>query len=242
MRSLAPDLDHKAPTAYPGASVTVDVVLLTIRNGLLSVLLVKRKHDPFAGRWALPGGFVRPDERLEEAARRELRDKTGVERLPEGLHLEQLMTYGDPGRDPRSRVVSVAYLGLMPDLSVPPGAEGSRFWAVEDLSGPDAPALAFDHKHIVGDAIERARAKLEYAPLASAFVDEPFTLADLRRIYEAVWGVTLDAPNFRRKVLSTPGFVTPVGETARVQGGGRPAELYRRGAAKALHPAMLRPG
>jgi 8-oxo-dGTP diphosphatase len=216
-------------------------VLLTIRNGRLSVLLVRRSSEPFAGVWALPGGFVREDERLEEAARRELRDKTGVDRLPPGMHLEQLRTYGDPDRDPRGRVVSVSYLGLGPDLSVPRGSEQSRFWAVDDLLGAEAPSLAFDHDRILDDAIERARAKLEYAPLATAFVDEPFTIADLRRIYEAVWGVTLDAPNFRRKVLSTPDFVTSLGETAPPRGGGRPAELYRRGRATALHPAMLRP-
>ena len=224
------------------ASVTVDVVLLTIRNGRLSVLLVKRPSEPYLGLWALPGGFVRAEENLGEAARRELRDKTGMDRLPEGMHLEQLRTYGDPERDPRGRIVSVSYLGLGPDLARPARAAGSsRFWAIEDLQAGGAPALAFDHDRILEDAVERARAKLEYAPVASAFVDEPFTLADLRRIYEAVWGVTLDAPNFRRKVLSTPDFVSPMGETAPPRGGGRPAELYRRGRAKQLHPAMLRP-
>lgn len=223
-------------------AVTVDVVLLTIRAGSLSVLLVNRPAEPFKDSWALPGGFVRPDESLVDAARRELRAKTGVDRLPPGMHLEQLRTYGEPGRDPRGRVLSVSYLGLGPDLTVPTGSEqGGRFWPWEDLQGADAPELAFDHQRILEDAVERARAKLEYAPVASAFVDEPFTIADLRRIYEAVWGVTLDAPNFRRKVLGTPGFVSPVGETAPPKGGGRPAELYRRGSATLLHPAMLRP-
>jgi 8-oxo-dGTP diphosphatase len=229
-------------TPHGTTSVTVDVVLLTIRNGRLSVLLVKRTSDPFRGLWALPGGFVRTGESLGEAARRELRDKTGVDRLPGGMHLEQLRTYGDPERDPRGRVVSVSYLGLGPDIAAPSGASAeTRFWAWEDLQAPEGPSLAFDHERILADAVERARAKLEYAPVASAFVDEPFTLADLRRIYEAVWGVSLDAPNFRRKVLSTPDFVSPVGETAPPPGGGRPAELYRRGSAKLLHPAMLRP-
>lgn len=223
-------------------SVTVDVVLLTIRNGRLSVLLVKRSADPYRGLWALPGGAVRAHESLGDAARRELCERTGLARLPDGMHLEQLRTYGDPRRDPRGRVVSVSYLGLGPNLGLPTGSSGERrFWAWEDLQGPDAPPLAFDHERILEDAIERARAKLEYAPVASAFVDEPFTLADLRRIYEAVWGVSLDAPNFRRKVLSTPDFVSPVGETTPPRGGGRPAELYRRGRATLLHPAMLRP-
>ena len=240
-RSFAPE---RAETsfAHGDTSVTVDVVLLTIRNGRLSVLLVKRATEPFAGCWALPGGFVRSGESLGDAARRELRDKTGVDRLPGGMHLEQLQTYGDPGRDPRGRVVSVSYLGLGPDISVPKNTSAeNRFWAWEELQGPEGPSLAFDHERILADAVERARAKLEYAPVASAFVDEPFTLADLRRIYEAVWGVSLDAPNFRRKVLSTPGFVSAVGETASPPGGGRPAELYRRGSATLLHPAMLRP-
>lgn len=224
-----------------GSAVTVDVVLLTIRNGRLSVLLVKRQGDPFAGMWALPGGFVRASEPLEDAVRRELRDKTGLDRLPGGMHLEQLRTYGDPERDPRGRVVSVCYLGLGPDLHVPAGSADIRFWAVDDVASGGETSLAFDHEQILDDAVERARAKLEYAPVATAFVDEPFTLADLRRIYESVWGVTLDAPNFRRKVLSTHGFVTSVGETAPPRGGGRPAELYRRGRAALLHPAMLRP-
>jgi len=240
-RSFAPEREDTS-LGHGDTSVTVDVVLLTIRNGKLSVLLVKRAMEPFGGHWALPGGFVRHGESLGDAARRELRDKTGVDRLPGGMHLEQLKTYGDPERDPRGRVVSVSYLGLGPDISVPSDASAeTRFWSWDELQAPDASPLAFDHKRILTDAVERARAKLEYAPVASAFVDEPFTLADLRRIYEAVWGVSLDAPNFRRKVLSTPDFVTAVGETAAPSGGGRPAELYRRGSATLLHPAMLRP-
>jgi 8-oxo-dGTP diphosphatase len=240
-RSLAP-ARRDAQVPHGNTAVTVDVVLLTIREGRLSVLLVKRASNPYGGCWALPGGFVRPGEELGDAARRELRAKTGVDRLPGGMHLEQLRTYGEPDRDPRGRVVSVSYLGLGPDLAVPSHATtDTRFWAYEDVQGDDGPRLAFDHERILADAVERARAKLEYAPVASAFVDEPFTLADLRRIYEAVWGVSLDAPNFRRKVLSTPGFVSAVGETAPPPGGGRPAELYRRGSAKLLHPAMLRP-
>jgi 8-oxo-dGTP diphosphatase len=240
-RAIAPSRRAEPATTHGDTSVTVDVVLLTIRNGRLSVLLVRRPGNPFAGMWALPGGFVRESEPLEDAARRELKDKTGLDDLPWGMHLEQLRTYGAPERDPRGRVVSICYLGLGPDLSVPAGSPDSRFWAIDDLEGDGGASLAFDHERILEDAVERARAKLEYAPVATAFVDEPFTLADLRRIYEAVWGVTLDAPNFRRKVLSTPGFVTSLGETAPPRGGGRPAELYRRGTATLLHPAMLRP-
>jgi 8-oxo-dGTP diphosphatase len=233
------------PSVYPPVAVTIDVVLLTLRQGKLTVLLVERAVPPFEGCWALPGGFVRPDETLEEAARRELSEETGVARLPAGMHLEQLRTYGDPGRDPRMRVITVAYLGLAPDLPVPVGgtdAAQARFWPVEDLESPDAPALAFDHARIIGDGVERARSKLEYTALATAFVDEPFTVADLRRVYEAVWGTRLDPGNFQRKVLGTADFLAAVESPLPATAGpGRPARLYRRGTAQLLHPPMLRP-
>lgn len=228
------------PSKFPPAAITVDVVLLTVRAGRLSVLLVKRGSHPFRGQWALPGGFVGADEDLNDAAGRELEEETGV--AVEVAHLEQLRTYGTPGRDPRMRVVSVAYLGLVPDLPRPAGATDAtdaRFWPVDDLGGQDGPTLAFDHAGIVADAVERARAKLEYTSLATSFVDEPFTLADLRRVYEAVWGVSLHPANFRRKILSTPEFVVPTGED-RATGRGW-AGLYRAGAAANLHPALLRP-
>lgn len=231
--------------------VTVDVVLLTVRAGQLAVLLVEREHAPFAGSWALPGGPVRDDEALGHAAARQLAARTGP--LPgtaADVHLEQLRTYGDPGRDPRGRVVSTAYLGLGPDLPAPADPARARFWPVSDLdlpgtAGPstaEGPPLAFDHGAIVADGIERARSKLEYTALATAFVEEPFSLADLRRVYEAVWGAPVDPANFRRKVLSTSEFVAPVGDRAAPGPvGGRPARLYRRGASLVLHPAMLRP-
>ncbi|HVM08919.1 MAG TPA: NUDIX domain-containing protein [Acidimicrobiales bacterium] len=222
-------------------AVTVDVVLLTIRSGQLSVLLVQRAAEPFAGDWALPGGFVHDDEDLDAAAARELLEETGLEAF--AGHLEQLRTYGAPGRDPRRRVVSVAYVGFMPDLPTPAAgsdAAAARWWAVDDLD--EGPSLAFDHEQILRDAVERARAKLEYTPLAASFTEEPFTLTELRRVYEAVWGTPLHVGNFRRKVLSTPGFVEPIGEKAKASDGGRPAELYRRGTAVVLHPAMLRTG
>ncbi|MCW2547109.1 MAG: hydrolase [Mycobacterium sp.] len=228
-------------------AVSVDVVLLTLRAGRLSILLVAGRdpRDPLA--WALPGGRIAITDSLEGAARQALADQAGVGRLPG--HLEQLRTYGDPGRDSRGRVVSVGYLALLPDLPRPAGgiADRVRWWPVEDLNpttsdGSDAGArLAFDHAVIVADGVERARAKLEYTSLAVAFVDEPFTLAELRRVYEAAWGVALDPPNFRRKVLSAPGFVQPVGERSVPPGGGRPAELYRRGDAVNLSPPLLRP-
>lgn len=235
------------PTRFDPVAVTVDIVLLTIRNGRLSVLLVERGGFPYRGAWALPGGFIEPDEDADAAAMRELAEETGLEAF--AGHLEQLRTYTAPDRDPRMRIVSVAYVGFMPDLPSPSAgsdAAAARWWAVDDLSGSDSGgrgvALAFDHDRIVADGVERARAKLEYTSLAASFLDEPFTLADLRRVYEAVWGVDLHVGNFRRKVLSTFGFVEPVGEKAApAGGGGRPAELYRRGPAVTLHPAMLRP-
>ncbi len=230
------------------------MVLLTLRAGRLAVLLVagRNPRDPVA--WALPGSRIAVTESLDAAARRALDDTAGVTQL--SGHLEQLRTYGDPGRDSRGRVISVGYLALLPDLPRPAGtrAERVRWWPVEDLllsadvtgpagaTGDEAPRLTFDHAGIVADGIERARAKLEYTSLATAFVDEPFTLAELRRVYEAAWGVPLDAPNFRRKVLSAPGFVRPVGERSVPAGGGRPAELYRRGTATMLSPPLLRPG
>ncbi|MGH9103942.1 MAG: NUDIX hydrolase [Acidimicrobiales bacterium] len=226
----------------PELVVSVDVILLTIRSGRLSVLLVRRPRPPFEGRWALPGGAIGERETLEGAARRELASKAGLAAFPG--HLEQLRTWGDPGRDPRGRVVSVGYLGLMPDLPQPTRADDeARFWPVTELGAPGGATLAFDHSDLVADGVERARAKLEYTPLATAFVEEPFTLAELRRIYEAVWGLPVHPAGFRRKVLSTEGFVVPLGETApEAAEGGRPADLYRRGPATLLHPAMLRPG
>jgi 8-oxo-dGTP diphosphatase len=237
---------------YPPVAVTVDIVLLTVREGRLAVLLVERKGHPFQGRWALPGGFVEPDDDLDGAAQRELKEETGVliARELAGVHLghlEQLRSYGTPGRDPRMRVVSVAYVGFTArDEAASAGSDAAdaRFWAVDDLAIPgigsdDGVALAFDHDRIVADGVERARAKLEYTTLATAFLDEPFTLGELRRVYEAVWGESLHEGNFRRKVLSTPGFVETTGKTAQTVG--RPAALYRRGGATRLHPAILRP-
>jgi 8-oxo-dGTP diphosphatase len=225
------------PGAFPPVAVTVDVVILTVRQGPLSALLVQRGAHPYRGRWALPGGFVNEREDLDAAARRELAEETGITAR---AHLEQLGSYGDPGRDPRMRVVSVAYLAFVPDLPRPTAgsdAAEARFWPVADVMA--GRGLAFDHDRIRADAVERARAKLEYTSLGATFLEEPFTIADLRRIYEAVWGVELHPANFRRKVLATPGFVKATGKE-RSTGRGW-AELYRRGSNAQLHPALLRP-
>jgi len=240
------------PGDYPAFAVTVDLAVLTIRGGLLSVLLVRRGDHPFAGYLALPGGFVRSGESAEQAAARELEEETGA--VFSG-HLEQLRTYSDPDRDPRMRVVSIAFVALAPRLADPrPGGDAAeaRWWPVEDLGldgrpggrPADAPELAFDHARILGDALERVRSKLEYTTLAARFVDEPFTLADLRRVYAAVWDSAPDLANFRRKVLSTEGFIVEQGRSgaaAAGPAGGRPPLLYRRGHAVLLHPPMLRP-
>jgi 8-oxo-dGTP diphosphatase len=225
------------PHAFPPIAVTVDLVALTIRDGALAAVAIRRGEDPFLGRWALPGGFVRDGEDLGAAAVRELAEETG---LPaDRLHLEQLASYGAPLRDPRVRVVSVAYLGLAPDLPLPVAggdASGARWAPVDELLST---GLAFDHGEILADGVERARAKLEYTPLATTFCPPEFTVAELRRVYEIVWGATLDSRNFHRKVTTAAGFLRPTGETT-TRDGGRPAQLYRRGDLQVLHPPMLR--
>lgn len=238
MRSEREFLAGYDPAAYPSVAVTVDVVALTIRDGRLCVLLVERGQHPFAGRRALPGGFVRA-ETLDAAALRELGEETGLR--PSEVHLEQLKTYGDPGRDPRMRVISVAYLAFAPQLPDPrfgSDAAGAEWVPVEEAGG-----LAFDHDVVLADGLERARSKLEYTPLATAFVGSEFTIAELRQVYAAVWGEELHAGNFHRKVLSVPGFVESTGETQARGGerGGPRARLYRAGDARLLHPALLRP-
>jgi 8-oxo-dGTP diphosphatase len=218
-------------------AVTVDLVILTIRDGQLCVLAVRRGIPPYVGSLALPGGFVLVDEGLDEAAERELAEETGLG--PGSVHLEQLASYGAPDRDPRPyRVVTVAYLALAPELPMP--VAGSDAAAASFIPVPDAVGLAFDHDNILADGVERARAKLEYTPLAAAFCPPSFTVAELRQVYETVWGVPLDPRNFHRKVTGTPGFLQLTGVIAPGQRG-RPAQLYRTGNTKVLYPPMLRP-
>ncbi len=241
------------PSRYEPAAVTVDIVALTIRDGVLQVLLVERGEEPFRGRLALPGGFVRSSrdakgrvrgETLDAAAARELAEETGLVPGHAALarvHLEQLATYGDPDRDPRMRVFSVAYLAFGADMPDP--VSGGDAAAAGWVPVERARRLAFDHDAILADGLERARAKLEYTPLATSFVRPEFTISELRAVYAAVWGVEPHAGNFHRKVLSTPGFVVDAGEVTERGGtrGGRRARLYRAGDAALLHPALLRP-
>lgn len=219
--------------------VAVDLVVLTIRDEALAALVIRRGIAPYAGRWALPGGFIRPGEDITAAAQRELTEETG---LPaDAVHLEQLATYGRPDRDPRQRVISVAYLALAPDLPIPAAggdAADARWAQVAELSAKPS-RLAFDHARILADGVERARAKLEYTSLATSFCGPEFTVTELRHVYEVVWGVDLDPRNFHRKVTGTPGFLAPTGRKSNTEGG-RPAQLFRRGEATLLHPPMLR--
>jgi 8-oxo-dGTP diphosphatase len=219
-------------------SVTVDLVILTVRADELQVLLVERGKPPYLGRLALPGGHLRGSETLDEAALRELKEETGVDGSP--LHLEQLRTYSDPERDPRGRVITAAYLALGPNLPVPVAGTDAReaYWMPVRAALQEG-ALAFDHVFILRDAVERARSKLEYTTVATVFCTEPFTVAELRHVYEVIWGIPLDPSNFRRKITRTEGFIEPTGGS-RSPATGRPAFLYRKGSANLLMPPFLR--
>jgi 8-oxo-dGTP diphosphatase len=234
--SHGPDLEVR-----PNCTLAVDIVLLTIRDERLHVLLVNRSA-PVPGQLALPGGFVLGDEDLPEAALRELGEETHL-RI-DVRHLEQLRTYGRPDRDPRARVVSVAYLAITPDLPEPRAgtdAIGASWHPVQPLLGA-TDVLAFDHHAILADAIDRARSKLEYTILGTTFCPAEFTILELRRIYEIVWDVRLDPRNFHRKLTSTD-FLEPTG-AATTRDGGRPAALFRvrPDANGIMNPPMLRPG
>jgi 8-oxo-dGTP diphosphatase len=196
--------------------------------------------EPFLGALALPGGFLASaDEDIDAAAVRELFEETGL--TSESLHLEQLRTYGAPDRDPRRRVVTVCYLALVPNLPLPiaGGDAKSAEWVPVDRALRRKKALAFDHAKIIRDAVERARAKLEYTTRATAFCAPEFSVTELRQVYEIVWGQELDPRNFHRKVTSVEDFLVPTGQQT-TRHGGRPAALYRRGTATQLYPAILR--
>jgi 8-oxo-dGTP diphosphatase len=197
--------------------VAVDVVIFTVDATRLRVLLALRSHDPYAGCWALPGGFVRPDESAETAAERELAAKTGLE----GVFLEQLYTFSDPQRDPRNRVVSIAYYALVAAerLQDRHGLQETKWHAIDG----SLPSLGFDHGRILETAVQRIRGKLEYAPIGFQLLPEKFTLTEIQRVYEAVLGRPIDKRNFRSKLLKS-GQVQEL--DAYRTGAHRPARLY----------------
>ncbi len=224
---------------HPPFAVTVDAVVLTIREDELQALVVTRGAEPFEGRLALPGGFVEFDEDLDDALERELSEETGIS--VRGARIEQLSSYGRPDRDPRMRTVSVAYLAVLPDLPEPVGGDDAADaqWRRVTWLLARRDRLAFDHREIMRDGVERARARLEYSAIGTSFCPPRFTIAELRRVYEVVWGISLDAGNFHRKVTGVPGFVESTGKKASPRTG-RPAELYRRGPNDVLHPPLTR--
>ncbi|MEU0667056.1 NUDIX domain-containing protein [Streptomyces lavendulocolor] len=231
-------VDEWSPTPV---LLTVDLVILTLREGRLCVLLVERGEDPFQGMPALPGGFLgHAGEEILDAAHRELSEETAL--VAECVHLEQLAVYGATGRDPRGRVVSVAHLAIAPGLPEPvAGTDASdAAWVPVEAVLSGAVELAFDHRRIVTDGVERARTKLEHSALATAFCAELFTITELQQVYEAVWGTELDTRNFYRKVQAVKGFIVPAGPARRTTGG-RPARLYRAGPRTVLYPPLIRP-
>jgi ADP-ribose pyrophosphatase YjhB (NUDIX family) len=207
------------PSQQP--AVTVDVVIFSLRAGDLQVLLVKRARPPYQGRWAVPGGFVEMGEPLQAAALRELEEETGVR----DVYVEQLYTFGDPGRDPRGRIITVAYFALIPPdaAQTPQGGDDAaeaRWWSMYHL-----PRLAFDHAQVLDYALQRLRNKLEYTAVGFQLLPSEFTLSELQAAYELVLGEQLDKRNFRRRILEAK----VIRETRKYQrgGGGRPARLYR---------------
>lgn len=206
---------------YPHPAVTTDIVVFTVDEGVLKLPLIRRKVAPYQGRWALPGGFVEIDESVDACAARELAEETGLA----GIYLEQLYTFGEPKRDPRERVISVAYYALAPlrGLILRAGSDAADA-AWHDID--DLPRLAFDHGDIVAMARERVRAKIEYSTLGLMFMPDSFTLSDVQGLYEIVSGQPRDKRNFRKWLLALD-VVEETGEM-RAEGAHRPAKLYRR--------------
>jgi 8-oxo-dGTP diphosphatase len=205
---------------YPRAALTVDCVVFGFDGGELKVLLIERGLEPFKGRWALPGGFVRVEETLDEAARRELVEETGLK----NVFLEQLYSFGEIKRDPRERVVSVAYYALVKlsdhRAKAATDAANAEWFLVSKL-----PKLAFDHAEILRTALGRLQGKVRYQPIGFELLPEKFTLSQLQHLYEAVLETALDKRNFRKKVLGF-GLLLPLEETL-MAGRHRPAQLFR---------------
>ena len=219
---------------YPRPSLSVDIVVFTVLDTDLKVLLIQRGQQPFRGSWALPGGFVdvsdtgNQGESLEAAAARELTEETGL-RINQ-VYMEQLFTFGRPQRDPRGRVISVAYFALVPPDMAPLAAAGSDAAEVGWLSVGSELAthsLAFDHADIVAKAVDRLRGKVDYCPVAFALVPQAFTIAELRSVYEAIKGHHYDPGNFRRrfKRMQTDGVIEPA--PGKRQTGTKPAHVFR---------------
>lgn len=223
--TTAANLDYD-PRDYPPFAVTVDIVVFTIRDDRLQLVLIKRDEAPFKGAWALPGGFVLHDEDLDVAARRELREETRLRLDP--THLAQLKTYGRPGRDPRMRIVTVAWWAIVPGLADPrPGTDAvATRWGDVNGAAQGEIELAFDHRQIVIDALEAARSEIEQTALAASFLSERFRISELRRVYETIWGTKLEPGNFQRKVRGLDGFIEPANAGLSEGSDGRPAELF----------------
>ncbi|WP_417452046.1 NUDIX hydrolase [Kordiimonas sp.] len=205
---------------YPHPAVTTDIVIFSVRDNKLQVLLIKRGQEPFKGSWALPGGFVRIDESVDECAKRELQEEAGLE----DVYLEQLYTFGAIDRDPRERVISVAYYTLTPSAHLTPAA-GTDADEVQWFSVENLPELAFDHTEVLRVARDRLAAKMEYSTIGLQFMAEEFTLSQLQTVYEQATGKTLDKRNFRKWILS----LDLIAETGKrfAAGAHRPAMLYR---------------
>ena len=214
------------PRAFPPVAATVDVVVFTVRSASLHLLLVQRGQEPFLDHWALPGGFVRPDEDLDDAAARELAEETGL--TGDARFLEQLASYGRPDRDPRMRVVTVAYWAVCAEIDPRGGGDAAlaTLLPVAEIEEGSV-QLAFDHREIVADALERLRSKLEYTAVAAKFCPPEFTISELRRVYEAVWDTRLDPGNFQRMVRLNGTFqqARPSRRADKARGG-RPASLW----------------
>ncbi len=210
---------------FPRAALTVDCVVFGFDETDLKVLLIRRGLEPFMGRWALPGGFVRVDEPIEEAARRELSEETGLE----NVFLEQLYTFGAVDRDPRERVVSVAYYALV-KLAVHPAAAATDATDAGWFPVARLPKLAFDHSDILKTALHRLRAKVRYEPIGFELLPERFTLSQLQHLYEVVLQAELDKRNFRKRILGMD-LLVALEEHART-GAHRPAQLFRFDARK----------
>lgn len=207
------------PKSFEKPMITVDIVVGTIEDGILKVLLIQRKFPPFKEKWALPGGFLRRGEDIVAAAARELKEETGVH----GVYLEQLYTFGSPKRDPRGRIITVGYFALVPPkmLKLKAGydAADAKLFPLGGL-----PALAFDHKEITSYALSRIRNKIQYTNVAWSLLPSAFTLGDIQRVYETIWGRRIDKRNFRKKILSL-GLLAPL---SKIRKGlrQRPAKLY----------------